>query len=93
MYSSGYRQKLTKTGKERPALDRVKLFHRQHRDETISRPDKAVLMGPRKRPETIASYCLGLEAKQRGRVMSALFSLLYREYCLVRLLEMRRYHR
>jgi hypothetical protein len=55
MYSSGYRQKLARIGKERPALDRVKLFRGQHRDETISWPDKAFLMGPRKRPETIVS--------------------------------------
>jgi len=31
--------------------------------------------------------------KQRGAIMSALLNLIYREYCLARLAEMRRQHR
>jgi hypothetical protein len=68
----------------------VKLFRRLAIHETNFLPEEAICHGQRRRPETIVWQAALV--KQRSSTMSAIVSLLYRAFCMSRLVEMRKYH-
>jgi hypothetical protein len=60
------------------------------RDETNMVSGEAIFLHPRKCPETADSYNTRM-IQQWSSIMWALISILYRSYCLARLVEMRRF--
>jgi hypothetical protein len=58
-------------------------------DETLFRSNEAISRDQRKAPETVA-WKGGYTDQQRSSVMLAILTLIYREFCLARIAEMRK---
>lgn len=67
----------------------MNLLRRARGDETIPRQHETIFLDWRRRPETGGVYHRNM-VLQRGLIMLALIDILYREYCLSRLQEMRK---
>ena len=68
----------------------MKLLRAGSDDETDGQTNEAILPDRRRRPETNRCSDLHRWIKQRGAIMWDFINVLYREYCLARLTEMRR---
>jgi hypothetical protein len=62
-----------------------------HPEETIFLAEEAIFRARRRRQETIISNDAMAVVRQWSSIMSAIFNLIYREFCVARLAEMRKH--